>query len=187
MTRLAEVLLFLVITSTSLNSHAEVYPATDAGRLERAKDECHYLLGRGPGSAFDSDEPGATPAPRPTPLPDVHLVRYGKVMVFNQDRSVTVIREDGSTTVGDSNKCEKSEMTLGKYTANRFVELAKYVKAQFQMPKDVQVKMNKWLIRYFDNCSKVYPDVEALRPMLADIQSAANKGEKNGPAPRTGR
>lgn len=187
MLRLALVSLFLTIASTSSNSHAQVSSATEAGRLQRSKDECHYLLGRGPESELQSAVPGSTPFPRPTPLPGVHLVRGGKIAVFNNDNSVTVIREDGATSVGSSNKCEKSEMTFGKYTANRFVELTKYVKAESRIPDDVKVKLNKWLIRYFDNCSKVYPDVEALRPMLADIQGAPINAVKPATAPSTAR
>jgi hypothetical protein len=179
--------IFMTFTSISSYVHAQVYRADEAGRAQRAKDECHYLLGRGPESAIQSDDPSATPFPRPTPLPHLHLVRAGKIMVFNSDNSVTVIREDGATSMGKSNTCEKSDMTFGKYTAKRFVELANYVKAESRMPDDVKAKMNKWLISFFDNCSKAYPDVEALRPMLADIQSAANRGAKPAAAPGTAR
>lgn len=147
-------------------------------KIDLDKFWCHNLLNRGPDSELDSDVPGSKPFPRPTPLPDLHLVRGGKVVVFNNDNSITVIREDGATSVGAANKCEKSDMTLGKYTASRFVELTNYVKAESRMPDEVKAKMNKWLIRYFDHCSKVYPDVEALRPMLADIRVGADGGTK---------
>ncbi len=151
-----------------------------------AKDECHNLLGRGPEAEFRSQLPNATPFPRPTPLPEVHLVRAGKVVVFNSDNSVTVIREDGATTIGSTNKCEKSDMNFGKYTAEKFVQFVKYVKSESRLPADVKASLNKWLVRYFDACSKTYPDVEALRPMLADIQAAATAGNSQD-VPRTTR
>lgn len=180
--------LFFSPTSYSqMDNSPQAFPSPSVGQIKFNSDKywCHDLLGSGPDSALYSGKPGDKPFPRPTPMPDVHLVRGGKVVVFNNDNSVTVIREDGATSIGASNKCEKSDMNFGKYTAKRFVEMAKYVKAESRMPDEVKAKMSKWLIRYFDYCSKVYPDVETLRPMLADIESAANKGEKTGAPPRT--
>lgn len=138
-----------------------------------ASAHCHRLLGNGPEAVLWNDEVAKVPYPRPTPLPDLHLVRAGKVVVFNKDNSVTVIREDGATSIGAANKCEKSDITLGQYTAARFVEIASYVKAVSGMPEKTKKFMNSWLLQYFDACSKIYPDVEALRPMLADIKAAS--------------
>lgn len=136
-----------------------------------ANAHCHKLLGSGPEAVLWNDQVAKAPYPRPTPLPDLHLVRAGKVVVFNKDNSVTVIREDGATSIGAANKCEKSDITLGQYTAARFVEIASYVKTVSGMPEKTKREMNSWLLQYFDACSKIYPDVEALRPMLADIRT----------------
>lgn len=181
---------FSIRAYSQTNNPPQPAPTAAKGfpKIDTDKFWCHNLLNSGPDSELYSDAASAKPFPRPTPLPDLHLVRGGKVVVFNNDNSITVIREDGATSVGAANKCEKSDITFGKYTADRFVELAKYVKGESRMPEDVKAKMNRWLIRYFDHCSKVYPDVEALRPMLADIRSNADGGAKKpAVAPGTAR